>query len=67
MLDVKTRRRWERHDVTIAVNIETVVNGERSSFSGQASDKPRGRKPRDVPQRSGWATGYGDLKAGIRA
>ena len=42
MLDLKTRRRWERHDVTIAVNIETVVNGERSSFSGQASDISQG-------------------------
>ncbi len=36
------RRRWERHDVTIAVTVTTVVNGERSSFGGQACDISKG-------------------------
>ncbi len=34
----RPRRRWERHDVTIPVTVTTVVNGERSSFGGQACD-----------------------------
>ena len=34
----RPRRRWERHDLTIAVNVTTVVNGVRSAFSGQACD-----------------------------
>src|ERR1035438_1853426 len=34
----RPRRRWERHDITIPVTVTTMVNGERSSFSGQACD-----------------------------
>ena len=35
-------RRSERHEVTIPVNVTAVINGEVSSFSGQASDLSRG-------------------------
>ena len=34
----RPRRRWQRHDITIPVTVTTMVNGERSSFSGQACD-----------------------------
>jgi hypothetical protein len=35
-------RRWERHDVTLSVNITTVMNGEVASFNGQACDLSKG-------------------------
>jgi hypothetical protein len=34
----RPRRRWERYDITIPVNVATVANGERTSFTGQACD-----------------------------
>lgn len=34
----RPRRRWERYDITIPISIATVVNGERTSFSGQGCD-----------------------------
>jgi c-di-GMP-binding flagellar brake protein YcgR len=34
----RPRRRWDRHDVATSVNVTTVVNGERTTFSGQACD-----------------------------
>lgn len=33
-----------------------------ANLTGQASDKPRGRKPRGAPPHSEQATAYGDLK-----
>jgi len=35
-------RRWERHDVSIPVNVTLFLNGEKSSFRGQARDISRG-------------------------
>jgi PilZ domain-containing protein len=42
MLADRSRRRWERHDITIPVEVTTIVNGERSVLSGRASDISRG-------------------------
>jgi hypothetical protein len=42
MLADRSRRRWERHDITIPVEVTTVVNGDRSVFSGRATDISRG-------------------------
>jgi len=35
-------RRWERQSVLIPVNITVLLEGERNSFRGQASDISRG-------------------------
>ena len=35
-------RKWERHAVTIPVNVTVFLNGERSTLRGQASDISRG-------------------------
>jgi len=35
-------RKWERHAVTIAVNVTVFLNGQRSTCHGEASDISRG-------------------------
>ena len=35
-------RRWERQSVVIPVNVTVILEGERHSFRGQASDISRG-------------------------
>jgi len=35
---VRPKRRWARHDVKLAVNITTMIGGERSTFNGHACD-----------------------------
>ncbi len=38
MGDQRARRRWERHDVRIPVNVSTTVNGDTFQFTGEACD-----------------------------
>jgi len=38
----REQRRWERYNVTIDVNVTTVLNGQYASFSGQACDVSKG-------------------------
>lgn len=38
MGDQRARRRWERHDVRIPINVSTGVNGQTVKFSGEACD-----------------------------
>jgi c-di-GMP-binding flagellar brake protein YcgR len=35
-------RKWERHAITIPVNVTVFLNGQRSTFRGEASDISRG-------------------------
>jgi len=35
-------RKWERHAITIPVNVTVFLNGDRSSCRGEASDISRG-------------------------
>jgi hypothetical protein len=38
----REQRRWERYNVTIDVNVTTVLNGQYASFSGQVCDVSKG-------------------------
>lgn len=42
MSDDRSARRWERHAVTIPVNVELLVDGQRTRFHSQACDISRG-------------------------
>jgi hypothetical protein len=42
MPDVGQRRRWDRYNVTISVNVTMVEDGKRITFSGRASDVSKG-------------------------
>ena len=35
-------RRWERYDISIAVSVTMVVNGQRSNFRGEACNISKG-------------------------
>jgi hypothetical protein len=35
-------RRWERHTIVIPVNVTLILNGQRTSIRGEASDISRG-------------------------
>jgi len=49
-------RKWERHAVTIPVNVTIVLNGERSTHRGQASDISRGGMRLYLPRELGSGT-----------
>ena len=42
MLEDRSARRWERHAITVPVNVTLLVNGERTKFHSQATDVSRG-------------------------
>lgn len=42
MLETREQRRWERYEVTIEVNVTTVVDGKKATLSGQACDVSTG-------------------------
>jgi hypothetical protein len=39
---VRSRRRWERYDVSISANVTTFLNQQQHSLRGQACDISRG-------------------------